>query len=202
MDVEHRIDIETDLTSIVEEYVFPESPNQVQQEELVQEILETVVQVGLDPQAAVHESLQDGLEPVLTNPTPINRHRKPWSYSEIARLYSEYQIKRYTVDEIAEMHGRSYFAIVAKLKSANILYNVSDEEDEYFESEESDEDCDSDSEVCLTIQCPDTFLRFARAYCYVVESVVDAVVASVRYVYGVFVQNPRLITTQINKKKR
>ena len=212
MDVEPRIDIdtETDLTPIVEEYVFPESPNQVQRE-LVQDTVEPIIIDIVEPIIidTVEPVLIDTVEPILTNQKPINRHRKPWSVSEIARLYSEYQIKRYTVDEIAEMHGRTYFAIVAKLKSENILYNVSDEEDEYLEeviSEESeydDSDSDSDSEdedeeeINFQIQLPSTFLMFARTYCYAVESVVDILFSGVRCVYAAFVQP----TTQ-NKKIR
>jgi len=208
MDVEPRIDIdtETDLTPIVEEYVFPESPNQVQRE-LVQDTVEPIIIDIVEPIIidTVEPVLIDTVEPILTNQKPINRHRKPWSVSEIARLYSEYQIKRYTVDEIAEMHGRTYFAIVAKLKSENILYNVSDEEDEYLEevmgeyseeSEASDEEC-SNYEDGVEIKYPGAFLQLALAYCYAVETVVDFVFAGARHVYRTFVP-----TATQNKKIR
>ena len=236
IDVERRIDVdgdaESDLTPIVEEYVFPESPNQVQRDEVVEtliqetdaaalesevvEVLESPVSDADALESEVVEVLEspvsdaDALEPILINAAPINRHRKPWSYSEISRLYREYQINRYTVDEIAEMHGRTHFAIVGKLKSENIFYNVSDEEEEYFESEEDekdekdekdeedeedeeDEDKDEsndEEESFCQIHLPSAFLMLARAYCYAVEFVVDVAFAGVRHVYRTFV--PRI----------
>jgi len=255
MDVERRIDVDVDLTPIVEEYVFPESPNQVQREEVAETlvvetvtdvvetlVVETVTNVAetsaaetvtdvaetsvVEPVTDVAETVTDVaetsvvepvtdvaetsvaadvLEPILTKPTPINRHRKPWSASEIARLYREYQINRYTVDEIAEMHGRTYFAIVGKLKSENILYDVSDEEDEYLEDyessddESSDDDSRGDYDGVQSIKYPNAFLDFALAYCKAVEFVVDSVFAGVRYVYRTFA--PLETTAGQNKRK-
>jgi hypothetical protein len=209
MDVERRIDVDADLTPIVEEYVFPESPNQVQREEVSETLVAEPVADALEPEVVetvadvlepkVVETVADALEPILTNAAPINRHRKPWSVSEIARLYREYQINRYTVDEIAEMHGRTYFAIVGKLKSENILYNVSDEEDEYLEHDESDDDECEEGSGCQ-IQLPSAFLMLARAYCYAVEFVVDVAFAGVRCVYRTFV--PRVTEGRHKRKIR
>ena len=193
MDVERRIDVDVDVDAdidampIVEEYVFPESPNQTQHEEPLAE-----------PEVADTLEIVTGdlvEEPILTNVAPINRHRKPWSDTEIARLYREYQINRYTIDEIAEMHGRTYFAIVGKLKSENILYNVSDEEDEYLEEVESESD---EEEAYCQVQLPSAFLIFARGYCHAVGFLVDVVFAGVTHIYRTFVPYP----TDVRRKRK
>ena len=44
------------------------------------------------------------------------RHRAKWSYSEVDKLYREFEIEQYTVDYIALKHERTNNAILFKLK--------------------------------------------------------------------------------------
>jgi len=203
------IQTEEDTSLIMEEYVFPESPNQ----ELVLKVEESLKEESLKPVLKVEEPVieEESLKPVLKveepvieeeslepvplvelSKKPINRHRKPWSNSEVARLYHEYQINRYTIDQIAEMHGRTYYAIVGKLKTENILYDVEEEEETYYlqeeddEDDEEDDDDDEDEHLPLTLQLPSSFSTFARAYCYAAEYVVDTIFSAASCVYNAF----------------
>jgi len=216
------IQTEEDTSLIVEEYVFPESPNQIEPaltveepvptveepvptvEEPVEESVPTVeepVPTGEEPALTVEEPVEESVptveeptpitvelveEPVVLIKKPINRHKKPWSNSEVARLYREYQINRYTIDQIAEMHGRTYYSIVGKLKKENILYDVEEEEEMYLQEDEEEED-----QLPLTVQLNTPFLKFARAYCYAVEYVVDTVFSAASRLYDAVLMSRR-----------
>lgn len=211
------IQTEGDASLIVEEYVFPESPYLAAfpteeepvptaeesvptgeliptGEESVEESVHTVeepVPTGEEPVEesvpTVEEPVPTVEEPVILTNKPINRHRKPWSNSEVARLYREYQINRYTIDQIAEMHGRTYYSIVGKLKKENILYDVEEEEETYLQEEE-DED---ENQLPLTVQLNTPFLKFARAYCYAVEYVADTIFSAASRLYNAVLMSRR-----------
>ncbi len=195
-----NIETNKEVDTFAEEYVFPESPNQMHTS-VVEDVVEDPASVVEDPASVVEEissavedsaSAVEEISSAVEDPasavkkakkTVINRHGKPWSASEVARLYREYQLNKYTIDKIAEMHGRTYYAIVGKLKTENILYDVEDEEQTYFQEEEEEEDPILTGEI----QIHSSFLTFARAYCYVVERVVDVIFGAASVLYGVFV---------------
>ena len=173
--------------TFAEEYVFPESPNQMHTS-VVEDVVEEISSVVEDSASVVEDSASavEDVAPAVkkSKKTVINRHGKPWSASEVARLYREYQLNKYTIDKIAEMHGRTYYAIVGKLKTENILYDVEDEEQTYLQEEEEE---DEDPMLTGEMQIHSSFLTFARAYCYVVERVVDVIFGAASVLYGVFV---------------
>ena len=74
------------------------------------------------------------------------RHRRPWSNSEIEQLCREYEIKQYSVQEIADIHERTYDAILYKLKAEDLLYKNVDEDDEEEDDEDDGEEDEDDGE--------------------------------------------------------
>ena len=201
-----NIETNKEVDTFAEEYVFPESPNQmhtsvgedpasvvedpasvVEDSASVVEEISSVVEDSASAVEEISSAVEDPASAVKkAKKTVINRHGKPWSASEVARLYREYQLNKYTIDKIAEMHGRTYYAIVGKLKTENILYDVEDEEQTYFQEEEEEED-EEDPILTGEMQIHSSFLTFARAYCYVVERVVDVIFGAASVLYGVFV---------------
>ena len=49
------------------------------------------------------------------------RHRFPWAMNEINRLHNEYEIKQLTIQQIAQLHERSVYAILNKLQDEEII---------------------------------------------------------------------------------
>ena len=101
-------------------------------------------------------------------PTYNARSGNKWSIPELITLQREYELLELTVDEIAQRHKRSVFAILARLESEGIIvawatargYMASnipvcgadeedddeEEDDEDYKSGDSDEDEDDDVE--------------------------------------------------------
>ena len=50
------------------------------------------------------------------------RHRFPWSINEINRLYSEYENKKMTIQQIAKHHKRTNYAILYKLVQEELIH--------------------------------------------------------------------------------
>jgi DNA-binding PadR family transcriptional regulator len=51
----------------------------------------------------------------------ITRHRARWSTSEINSLHNEYELKKYSVQEIANRHKRSVYSILYKLAEEQLI---------------------------------------------------------------------------------
>ena len=49
------------------------------------------------------------------------RHRFPWAMNEINRLHNEYEIKELTIQQIAQLHDRTIYAILNKLQDEEII---------------------------------------------------------------------------------
>ena len=49
------------------------------------------------------------------------RHRCPWAMNEINRLHNEYEIKELTIQQIAQLHDRTIYAILNKLQDEEII---------------------------------------------------------------------------------
>lgn len=63
-----------------------------------------------------------------------------WSYSEIDKLYREFEVKKYTVEKIALEHERTVDAIWFKLKSEGLINEEEEEEDEIDDDDEEEEE--------------------------------------------------------------
>ena len=60
--------------------------------------------------------MQNDNDTTHTTPFP-KRHRFKWSHSEVDDLYQEFELKNYGIQEIAELHERTYNSIIYKLQS-------------------------------------------------------------------------------------
>ena len=95
--------------------------------------------------------------------TPIPyRHRFKWSNNEVERLHKEFDMKQYSIQEIADLHERTYSAILYKLKQEELISinypftdetmksfmdNYSDYMYKYCSQEGCDEDYDDDDDA-------------------------------------------------------
>lgn len=100
-------------------------------------------------------------------PTYNARSGNKWSIPELITLQREYELLELTVDEIAQRHKRTVFAILARLESEGIITvwatargymesnipvcgddesdeEADDDDDEDYKSGDSDEDADDD----------------------------------------------------------
>ena len=50
-----------------------------------------------------------------------NRHNKKWLNTEINSLHNDYELKKYTVSQIAEKHERTVFSILNKLAEEGLI---------------------------------------------------------------------------------
>jgi hypothetical protein len=89
------------------------------------------------------------------------RHRFKWSHNEAERLHKEFDMKQYSIQEIADLHERTYSAILYKLKQEGLISinypftdatmksfmdNYSDYMYKYCSQEGCDEDYNDDEE--------------------------------------------------------
>jgi DNA-binding PadR family transcriptional regulator len=49
------------------------------------------------------------------------RHRARWTASELNRLHNEYEMKELTVQEIADLHGRTVYGVMSKLQAEGLI---------------------------------------------------------------------------------
>ena len=100
-------------------------------------------------------------------PTYNARSGNKWSIPELITLQREYELLELTVDEIAQRHKRTVFAILARLESEGLITvwatargymesnipvcgedesdeEADDDDDEVYKSGDSDEDADDD----------------------------------------------------------
>jgi hypothetical protein len=49
------------------------------------------------------------------------RHRARWNASEMDRLHNEYEIKELTVQQIADLHGRTVYGVMSKLQAEGLI---------------------------------------------------------------------------------
>ena len=92
-----------------------------------------------------------------------------WSMSEINRLHNEYELKGFSVDEIAKLHKRSSSAILYKLQEygfdvttyLNVLRNKKKKTtvkfDEYYGDSDFDEDDVNDKDYTTEDELDDEF---------------------------------------------
>lgn len=68
-------------------------------------------------------SNDDATEPVEEETTPFKfrRHGFKWRPNEIEQLWREFEMKEYTIPEIAYMHERSCSAIICRLKEEGLI---------------------------------------------------------------------------------
>ena len=53
--------------------------------------------------------------------TMPKRHRARWTASELNRLHNEYEMKELTVQEIADLHGRTVYGVMSKLQAEGLI---------------------------------------------------------------------------------
>jgi hypothetical protein len=57
----------------------------------------------------------------MTTNTMPKRHRARWNASELNRLHNEYEMKELTVQEIADLHGRTVYGVMSKLQAEGLI---------------------------------------------------------------------------------
>jgi hypothetical protein len=57
----------------------------------------------------------------MTTSTTPRRHRARWTVSELNNLHNEYELKELTVQEIAEIHGRTVYGVMGKLQAEGLI---------------------------------------------------------------------------------
>jgi hypothetical protein len=58
---------------------------------------------------------------ILREISNYKRHGFPWNTNEINRLYNEYEIKEFTIRQIAKLHFRTYKAILNRLEVEGLI---------------------------------------------------------------------------------
>ena len=53
--------------------------------------------------------------------TMPKRHRARWTASELNRLHNEYEMKELTVQEIADLHGRTVYGVMSTLQAEGVI---------------------------------------------------------------------------------
>uniref|UniRef100_A0A6C0LFT3 Uncharacterized protein n=1 Tax=viral metagenome TaxID=1070528 RepID=A0A6C0LFT3_9ZZZZ len=93
----------------------------------------------------------------------LKRHNNHWTPNELERMYREYNLRELTIQEIADLHGRTTYAILNKLVQENLINEnwadvkgwtpeyeyekkEQDEEEEDEEEEEEEEEEDEEDE--------------------------------------------------------
>jgi len=57
----------------------------------------------------------------MSTTTMPKRHRARWTASELNRLHNEYEMKELTVQEIADLHGRTVYGVMSKLQAEGLI---------------------------------------------------------------------------------
>jgi len=57
----------------------------------------------------------------MSTTTMPKRHRARWNASEMDRLHNEYEIKELTVQQIADLHGRTVYGVMSKLQAEGLI---------------------------------------------------------------------------------
>ena len=58
---------------------------------------------------------------ILVSTMNLKRHNKHWTPNELEKMYREYNLRELTIQEIADLHGRSTYAILNKLVQENLI---------------------------------------------------------------------------------
>ena len=58
---------------------------------------------------------------LLVSTMNLKRHNKHWSPNELEKMYREYNLRELTIQEIADLHGRSTYAILNKLVQEDLI---------------------------------------------------------------------------------
>jgi hypothetical protein len=81
------------------------------------------------------------------------RHNKHWTPNELEKMYREYNLRELTIQEIADLHGRSTYAILNKLVQENLINEKWSDvkgwnpNSEYKKDEEPHEEKEEDSVI-------------------------------------------------------
>jgi hypothetical protein len=95
----------------------------------------------------------------------ISRHNKPWSMNEINRLHNEYEIKNYSIYQIAKLHKRKnnaiYYQLIKQgftidseeylLEDDTIAYDDDGSDSDYVPEEDDDDESDYESDDDLYV---------------------------------------------------
>jgi hypothetical protein len=82
----------------------------------------------------------------MSKTQPLSRSGNKWSVSECLRLEREYELLQLPIQDIADLHGRSVFAIMFKLDNEGIA-DYNDVYTQYMSQEEEEEDDESVEET-------------------------------------------------------
>jgi len=57
----------------------------------------------------------------MSTTTMPKRHRARWNANELDRLHNEYDMKKLTVQQIADLHGRTVYGVMSKLQAEGLI---------------------------------------------------------------------------------